>query len=118
MGPVYLALGLSVLFYVNPWLKMSKGWADNHYILFPWGVMSMVLGLLVMNMYNVWEWNMWLIVTVTGWMLFLKGLWYFLAPGDWTKKCVQHCATANWMYFWSLVMIVAGGVLSYYVYMV
>ncbi|MFH0821053.1 MAG: hypothetical protein V1908_04745 [Candidatus Peregrinibacteria bacterium] len=118
MGPIYLVFGLSVLFYVPSWLKITKNWADNHYVLLPWAFTSLVLGLTVTNLYNVWNWDVWLIVTVTGWLLLLKPVFYLLAPGDWTKKCVHHCATTNWMYFWSLVMIVAGAVLSYYVYLV
>ncbi len=118
MGPIYLVMGLSVLFYVPAWLKMVKGWADNHYLLISWSFTSMVMGLIVINLYNVWAWNVWLIVTVTGWALFLKPVFYLLVPGDWTKKCIHHCANANWMYFWSLVMIVIGAALSYYAYLV
>ena len=118
MGPLYLIMGLSVLFYVPSWLKISKEWQDNHYLLLPWGFMSMVLGLLVIHYYNVWQWNLWLIVTVSGWCMFLKSVLYLLVPGDWTKACLKHCANANWLYFSSLLMIVLGAALSYYVYLV
>ncbi len=116
LGPIYLVLGLSVLFYVDAWLEMMREWNKNHYLLVVAGWMGMGLGLLVINLYNVWQWNLWLIVTVTGWMAFLKAVFYFLAPGNWSKACFKACANTNWLYFSSLVMIVAGAALSYYVY--
>lgn len=118
LGPAYLVLGLSMLFYVDSWLEMARDWSKNHYVLLMGGFMGLLLGLLVINLYNVWEWNVWLIVTVSGWLGFVTALFYFMAPGHWSKAVIHTFANANWMYFWSLVLIVAGAALSYYVYLV
>lgn len=117
MGPAYLVLGLSALFYVHAWLEMAREWGKNHYLLIVGGFMGLAMGLFVINLYNVWTWNVWLIVTVSGWLMFLKAVFYFLAPGAWSKAAVHYFANENWMYFWSLVLIVAGAALSYYVYL-
>ena len=117
LGPAYLVLGLSMLFYVDSWLEMAHDWKKNHYVLLMGGFMGLFLGLLVINLYNVWEWNVWLIVTLSGWAMFVKALFYFMAPGQWSKAVIHYFANANWVYFWSLVLIVAGAALSYYVYL-
>lgn len=118
LGPFYLVVGLSILFYAKQWLKMAKDWHKDHTVLIVGGSMALALGLLVVNLYNVWAWNVWLIVTVSGWLMVVKALFYFLAPEDWIKPLMKTCANMNWLYFWSLVMIVAGAALSYYVYLV
>lgn len=118
LGPVYLVVGLSLLFYADAWQKMVREWEKNHYVLIMGAYMALILGLVVINMYNVWAWNVWLIVTITGWCALAKGVFYFLAPGDWTKALFKQCNNLNWLYFWSLVIIVAGAALSYQVYLV
>lgn len=117
LGPFYLVIGLSILFYVEQWLKMLKEWHKDHKVLIIGGMISLILGLIVVNMYNVWTWNVWLIVTVSGWMMVLKGVFYFLAPEEWIKAVLQMKTSVNWLYFWSLAMIVAGAALGYYVYL-
>ena len=106
-----------MLFYADTWHKMIKEWAKNHIILIIGGYIALLLGLIIVNMYNVWGWNVWLIVTVSGWLALVKGVCYFLLPGSVIKKMMNSMNNLNWLYFWSLVIVVAGGALSYYTYL-
>ena len=116
MGPVYVVFGLSILLYVKPWQKLMEKWQGDHLLLFPFMFLYTVLGLISINMYNVWEWNVWLIVTVTGWCLFVKGVAYFLLPGGVLKKLLGMKNSEGWFYFGALAALVIGVALSYYSY--
>ena len=59
---------------------------------------------------------MWLLVTLTGWCLFVKGAAYFLLPGEVLKKLMEHKKSDGWCYFGALVTLVVGVALSYYSY--
>jgi len=117
-GPVYLLMGLSLLIYAKQWQKLSGGWEKDHLALFTMMLMSTVLGLLVIHYYNVWEWNVWLLVTLTGWCLFLKGVVYLLAPGSVIKGLLSLGKNSVLLYLGGLVSLVVGAVLTYYVYWV
>lgn len=119
VGPVYLLLGLSVLFYIKPWKKFTMEFAKNHVSMLLGMLTFFILGLIMVNMYNIWDWSLNVIITVTGWALIIKGAFYFLAPGQWTMDIIKWKAGWNegWYYFWSVVMIVVGGLLTHGAYL-
>lgn len=115
-GPVYVLLGLSVLLYVPVWQKIMDKWEQDHYTLIPMMMMYFILGLLMVRMYNVWEWNVWLLVTLTGWILILKSVLYFLLPGSVLKAALKMKKGKGMLYVGGLVCLIVGLVLSYYAY--
>lgn len=115
-GPVYLVMGLSVLIYCKQWQKVLDYWEKDHFSLMTLMLMHLVLGVLVVNMYNVWEWNVWLLVTLTGWCMVVKGVFYMLAPGSWIKSVLGMKKSAWVLYLAGLVLVAMGVALSYYVY--
>lgn len=118
MGPIWLVFGLSILFYMKAWNKVVDKWAKDHYGMIGFMFMHLVLGLIAVNMYNVWEFNVWLLVTLTGWGLLLKGVFFFLLPGDTTTSMMKSVKTPGMFYLAGLVATVIGAVLSYQVYFV
>ncbi|HCW32215.1 MAG: hypothetical protein UT55_C0048G0006 [Candidatus Peregrinibacteria bacterium GW2011_GWE2_39_6] len=116
LGPVWIILGISLLGYTPSWRKLMETWRKDHYTLFPLALMTMVLGLIIIRMYNVWEWNTWIIVTLAGWAAFLKGTVYMLAPGSWTKTLLNLKNNVSLLYLAGFISIVLGGFLCYSVY--
>lgn len=117
MGPMYLILGLSLLFYPKPWLKLTKSWAGDHLPLLGMMFACGVLGLISVNMYNVWQWNLWLLVTVTGWAFIVKSAIYFLLPGSVTKNMLKWKSNQTVLMFGAVLSVAIGAALSYYSYM-
>jgi len=118
IGPVFLVIGLSILFYAEQWLKLVKGFAKDHFMLLFGSFFSLIIGLILINMHNAWEWNWELIITLTGWGMFLKGAFYFLAPGEWTKGVLQSFSSLNVLYVDGVLATVLGAYLSYLAYLV
>ena len=118
VGPVYLVIGLSLLFYAEVWTKVVEQFQKNHFGMLTVAFMNLILGLMVIRSYNVWAWNLWVIITVTGWIMLVKGVFYFLAPGSWIKAVLKFKMnrSAGWIAFWGFVLIVVGAALTYSVY--
>lgn len=117
-GPVYIIIGLSVLLYAPVWQKIVADWRKDHLSLLTMMMMHLVIGLIVIGMYNIWEWNVWLIVTLTGWGMLLKGVFYFLLPGSWLKNWLKMVDCRMCMYCAGFFATLVGAVLCYYVYYV
>lgn len=119
IGPFYLILGLSILLYVEQWKKLMKDYAGNHFAMLPLYTLELILGLIIVNMYNVWAWDLMVIVTLTGWGAILESLFYFLAPASWIKGFLKgKMASESSLYFWGAVFTVIGVLLSYNAYLV
>ena len=117
LGPLFLVTSLSLLIYPNQWVKVIGQFEKNHLALVSDAFLATVIGLIIVNMYNVWAWNVWVIVTATGWILLAKGVFYLLAPGKWIKSVFKHFKCATCVYFSGLICLVAGAALTYYAYL-
>lgn len=116
MGPMYVIFGLSVLIYLPSWRKLLDRFVDDHFSAFTLFFVMGVLGLVSVNMYNVWEWNVWLLVTLTGWALIVKSAFYMLLPGNVVKK-VLAAKKYNWLLVLDgILALVLGCVLGYYAF--
>ncbi|MBI2742316.1 MAG: hypothetical protein HYX48_00160 [Chlamydiales bacterium] len=60
-----------------------KATPGAHYVC---GVMNVLLGLVIISMYNVWMWQPALLVTVLGWFLLLRGVSCLFFP-HFCMKC-------------------------------
>ncbi len=117
-APVYLAVGLSMLLYMKQWQKLMDKWKKDHLSLFPLMVLYPILGMIVIKMYNVWEWKVELLVTLIGWTLLVKGILYFLLPGSVLRTAFDMKKNTGLMYLGALLALVFGSVLGYYAYFV
>ena len=116
-APMYLVIGLSILLYAKTWQKIMKRWSKDHLELFPVMMLYPALGVICLRMYNVWEWNVWVLVTILGWALLIKGSLYFLLPGDLMKSMMKYYSkNSGWMYFAAVFALAYGGVLGYFSY--
>ena len=78
----------------------------------------MILGLIIIRMYNVWEFNVWLLVTLIGWIAFIKGAFYMLMPEVVIKSSLAMKNNLALMYVGGVVALVMGAVLGYHAYFV
>ena len=116
VGPYLLVIGLSMLLYAKVWVKIMKDMEKNHTAIVIGMALALLVGLTFIQMHNIWEWTIWVVITLFGWIAFLKGVFYFLAPGDWIKGMIKTFATTNWMYICGLVTGILGAWMSYLVY--
>ena len=118
ISPAYLIIGLSILMYPKSWQKIMNNWQKDHYSLIPLMILYPALGAIIINMYNVWEWNIWLLVTLAGWTLLIKGSMYFLLPGSTLKALMKTSTSKSMLFLAGLTATAIGAALGYYSYLV
>lgn len=118
VGPFYVVFALSILLYVKQWQKLIDEFGKNHFLVFSNMTIALVVGLILVNFYNVWDWSIYVLITITGWGGLLKGAFYFLTPASWTKSVmkVAWIRSSGYLYTASVIMLVLGGWLSYNAY--
>lgn len=119
IGPVYLIIGLSVIFYPKQYVKIIADFEKNHLTMYVGMIIALIIGLIIVNTYNIWEWNVWIIITLTGWLALLKAVIYFLAPGSWIKAILKAKIynSASFLMGWGVILTIVGAALSYYSYL-
>ncbi len=117
ISPVYLILGLSIVMYSKSWQKIMDNWQKDHYSLIPLMILYPAFGAIIINMYNVWEWNVWLLVTLAGWTLLIKGAMYFLLPGATLKSMMKMGTSKSMLLMSGLIATAIGAALGYYSYL-
>lgn len=116
IGPFYLILGLSVVLYSEAWKRLGDEWQKDHKALIGIMMFSLIFGLAVINMHNLWEWSPFVIVTITGWAAFLKGVAYFLLPARSLRSMIETFNHEKYYKGVGIVMGILGLWLSYLVY--
>lgn len=117
VGPVYLALGLSALFYIKEWEKLVKDWEKNHYNLFFWAITELILGLILIQKHNIWGKGPFIIITLTGWGMLLESLTYLILPGKVIKSWFKTFNNPGFFRLFGILFIIVGGYLSYLAYL-
>ncbi len=75
-----LILGCSMLFATRSWIALISDLSDHpHRLLIP-GLAAMMYGLIVIFKHNIWISGWELVVTVTGWVILIKGLTFLFLP--------------------------------------
>ncbi len=59
--------------------------SSDKIMLFIFGAYELILGLLIVTSYNIWEWSPKLVVTIVGWGAIVEGVALMALPKKWTK---------------------------------
>ncbi len=108
LGPIYLVFGFSLLIHQKSWQQLIEKYAKDHFQLFPLALFDLFLGLFLVRLHNVWDWNLNLLITISGWAIFLKGVFYFLAPDNWILPVLKLKKSKEMMAFGGVVALLMG----------
>lgn len=117
ISPFYIIVGLSMFINRVSWQNMIKRYRESHYSAALLFLIEATFGLIVISFYNVWEWNIWLIVTLTGWLMFMEGAAYMVLPKAWADWWLGIWHNNSLMYLFATMFVVLGIVLGYFTYL-
>ena len=60
--------------------------AENEVTMFFWGIVSLVIGIAMVLVHNVWVLNWRVVITILGWLSLIKGLDVLFLPGYMRKR--------------------------------
>ncbi len=93
MGPCCLVMGLGLFLNPDNYQKILKEFCASAAATFFGGIMSMVLGILIVLNHNIWVFNWNVIITLYGWGGIIKGIWMVVFPKS--VPCVTDACTKN-----------------------
>ena len=83
--------------------KMIDGFTDNLALLYVTGIITTILGLMMVVSHNIWD-NSWrVIITLIGWLVLLKGLTFLFLP---KKMMLKFAKSFRWSKEWYIVVAI------------
>jgi hypothetical protein len=116
MGPILFAIGLSILISEKSFRAMAKDLFGSTALIYLFGILDLLLGLLLVLVHNVWVWDWRLIITLIGWLSVVRGLVRMLFAPTIMKNGPRIIKKQGLLTCVSLVLLILGAVLSYYGY--
>lgn len=80
LGLLYFVIGLGMFFNPKFYKKRLNEYAKSDTSLFISGILALVIGYLLITFHNTWDWNKGIIITIVGWIAFLKGVIILAIP--------------------------------------
>lgn len=112
-GPILVIMGIWGLLYQDNVKKVAESVKKNPSILYLGGVVNLIVGLTIIHISPEWSLNIGVLVTILGWLLFIRGLIVFFLPNI-ILKMVK--AQTNAYVFFGLISTVWGLALCWMAY--
>ncbi len=78
------------------------------------GAVHVILGLALITIHGVWQWDWTLLITIVGWLVFLRGVFLLWFPGGIVALTKALHQRPWWPYLTSAILLAVGIVLTYY----
>lgn len=78
-GLYFIILSTALLLHMKSMSSIMSGFNDPS-LLFIVGIITMIMGLLLVLNHNVWEWSWRVIITIISWLVLLKGISIIFFP--------------------------------------
>ena len=89
-GPLLIILGLMRLFCVKQNKELDESVKNSAGLIYLGSVINLLLGLVIVNVYNEWLWNLGLLVTVLGWLMIIRAILLLLFPQKMFHMFIEH----------------------------
>jgi hypothetical protein len=74
IGPVALLIGLVIVLDPNRMRVMAREMLQGEAFIFFAGILTLPIGLALVNTHNIWVWDWRVAITILGWMAVLAGI--------------------------------------------
>ena len=115
VGPILVVMGLGFLFNLKFFLGVYKDFGKSSMMTLVLGMMTMLVGLLIVMRHNLWSTPAEIIVSIFGWGALVKGVAFLVAP-KLIAKLTNAIANKSLMVVAIVVVLAVGGYLSWVVY--
>ena len=109
IGPVLLVVGLGLVMNRAVYREVAEEVLRSRALTYESGLLALTAGLAIVLNHNVWTIKAWLlIITVTGWLLVLRGLLRILRPQQTSDYVTQLIAR------WPPILSVSGALIGFF----
>jgi uncharacterized membrane protein len=114
LGLVLFFRGTTIVLHYRQLRKNVTEAMDNYFLNMMLGIMVLVMGVLVVLSHSVWEGPAWvLLVTLTGWLMLIKGALIMLLPTKNLTQMIRYFNTDTWYMASGIISVILGAYLTY-----
>jgi hypothetical protein len=118
LGIFYLAIGLGMFISSKFYKKLFDDILKNVSVLFLTGMMTFVLGVVMVKIHNVWSGPWWVIlITIFSWAALIKGLTLLIVPNYMIKLSQSMIASKSLIPVATVGVLIIGLIFGYYGFM-
>lgn len=114
LGVAYIAIGLGMLLNPAYYYKMYKELLKDSPLMYISAFVPLVVGILLITYHNIWEYSWVVIITVIGWLAFIKGLFLLVIPKALIKLSQSWLKAKGSFGLIGFIVLVLGLVLCYF----
>ncbi len=112
-GPFLAIVGLWMLIYGENVVKIMTSMKNSPSALYFSAVVNLLIGIVIINNFNMWDWQPMLVLTLVGWVMILRGVLGLFMP----KLIIEWLMTnTSCMKTMGIVPFVAGLILIWTAY--
>jgi len=113
VGPYCIIVALAFLLNRQNYDLVVEGMLSNAGVRCIGGMIGLLIGLLLVNTHNVWEYSWVVIITLMGWIALIKGITLFVFPNHFIKFAESYTKKKNVVKVQLCLTFVFGLLLTY-----
>jgi len=117
LGPYLFIVGLGFLVNQRACQSLFEDFKKNLGLLYFGGAIALLFGLLIINIHNTWVFKWAVIITIIGWISFIKGAFLIINPSLLIKITEGYFAKPNVLRIHLIIEVLIGAILMYIGYL-
>ena len=112
IGLVALIVAVPMILDKQSMLETFGAVLDNHGLMLLLGIASVVAGVAIVLLHNVWNKGIWpLVITLCGWLLLLRGILILFLPTDVLSGLIDTLHLKDYFYLYAVIPLIVGAYL-------
>jgi hypothetical protein len=112
IGLVALIVAVPMILDKQSMLETFGAVLDNHGLMLLLGIASVVAGVAIVLLHNVWNKGIWpLVITLCGWLLLLRGILILFLPTDVLSGLIDTLRLKDYFYIYAVLPLIIGAYL-------
>lgn len=113
-GLCYLIIGAGFVFNRKVFKQIMDDFGKNAALVFCSGLFTLVVGVVIILIHNVWVANWTVIITIIGWLAFIKGVGMIVFPNTVSKFTQAYQKNEGLLIVHSIGALILGVVLTFF----
>ena len=113
-GIFYLVAAVSIMVNRQFYQKFMEDYCKNTALVFFTGMFALIIGIVIVLLYNVWVADWTVIITIIGWTALIKGIWIIVFPNSVPKFMQAYQKNAGLLGIHAIGALIFGIVLTFF----
>jgi len=108
IGWFFIIVAVGMTFNSKTYQKIMEDFSKNTALVYLGGIFSLLIGFLMVSAHNIWRADWTLIITIFGWLGFIKGVWLMLLPNTVARITAFYQRRTFLLAIYPILMLVLG----------